>query len=145
MSGYPQHNFPLFNRVARLLREQSYGVFNPAENKDGGTLRSRAYYMRLDIPALLASEAVVALPGWQNSRGASLEVWIAIDLGMSIYHCRLTNNSIVLEPVERLNLACLPFFCAPRRFENGKASHEHSLLQEISEAKSINDKNLLPG
>jgi len=62
MSGLPQHNFPLFNRVAAHLRARGHAVFNPAENKDDGSPQSRAYYMRLDIPALIGSEAVVTLP-----------------------------------------------------------------------------------
>jgi len=111
MSGYPEHNFPLFNQAAKLLRAAGYDVFNPAENTDDGVIQSRAFYMRLDIPALLASEAVVLLPDWEQSRGANLEVWIALDLDLPIYRVELRDGGITLELMEDLELPCLPF-CA---------------------------------
>ena len=117
MSEIPEHNFPLFNRIAGLLREQGYVVFNPAENDDGGEKRTRAFYMRLDIPALLASDAIVLLPDWQTSRGASLEVWIAIDLDLPVYRYDIYDGDIILERVEAPTMDRLPFERgdAPRR------------------------------
>ncbi len=109
MSGIPQHNYPLFNRVARMLREQGHEVFNPAENKDAGARRSRAYYMRLDIPALLACDAIVVLPDWEGSRGANLEMWIAIDLEMPIYECMIRDDHVALNALRGLDIGALPF------------------------------------
>lgn len=109
MSGVQDHNFPLFNRVARELRRIGHEVFNPAENKDGGERQSRAYYMRLDLPALLQSEAIVLLPGWQRSRGASLEAWMAADLGMPMYVVAEVNGTVMLERVDPPKLKTLPF------------------------------------
>ena len=109
MSGIPEHNVPLFNRIAGLLRERGHEVFNPAENDDGGEKRTRAFYMRLDIPALLASHAIVLLPGWQTSRGASLEVWIAVDLDMPVYRYDIRDGEIILERVEAPTMDRLPF------------------------------------
>jgi hypothetical protein len=109
MSGYPKHNFPLFNRVAARLRDMGYHVFNPAENKDGGQIRPRSFYMRLDIPALIESEAVVVLPGWEHSRGASLEVWLALDLDIPVYRCSEPDGRIELQRAEHLTLDSLPF------------------------------------
>jgi len=109
MSGFAEHNFPLFNRVAGLLRDAGHTVFNPAENDDGGVRQSRSFYMQLDIPALLASEAVVLLPGWQRSRGASLEVWLALDLGMPIYRCDCAGEQLNLCLVDDLGDPRLPF------------------------------------
>ncbi len=113
MSGYPEHNFPLFHQAARLLRAAGHEVFNPAENNDDGVVQSRAYYMRLDIPALLASEAVVLLPDWQQSRGANLEVWIALDLDLPVYRGEIRGGRITLHLMENLELPCLPF-CAEK-------------------------------
>lgn len=109
MSGIPQHNYPLFNRVARMLREQGHEVFNPAENQDAGAWRSRAYYMRLDIPALLACDAIVVLPDWEGSRGANLEVWIAVDLEMPIYECMIRDDEVSLNALRGLDVGVLPF------------------------------------
>ncbi len=109
MAGQVEYNFPLFNRVAQLLRGRGYEVFNPAENKDGDTRQPRSFYMRLDIPALLKSEAVVLLPGWEGSRGANLEVWIAIDLDLPIYRCSEADGTVELKQIEKLRLGGLPF------------------------------------
>lgn len=108
MSGLPENNFPRFNRVAAHLRERGHEVFNPAENKDGGLRQSRAFYMRLDIPALIRSEGVVVLPDWHRSRGACLEVWLALDLGLPIFRCVDTETTIELERVNGLELRTLP-------------------------------------
>jgi hypothetical protein len=109
MSGCPSHNAPLFHRVAGLLRRQGYSVFNPAENNDGGVPRPRSFYMRLDIPALLQSEAVVVLPGWEESRGASLEVWLALDLEVPVRECVLHADRVELVPLEGLVVRAMPF------------------------------------
>lgn len=109
MSGYAQHNFPLFNRVAAQLREQGFEVFNPAENFDGDVRRPRAYYMQLDIPALIGSQAVVVLPGWRESRGANLEVWLALDMGIPLYNCTPAEPWPTLTPLADLRISELPF------------------------------------
>lgn len=109
MSGIPEYNFPQFHEITRLLRDQGYAVFNPAENNDGGAVQSRAFYMRIDIPALMASQAVVVLPGWQESRGASLEVWTAIDLDMPVYRYEITDRKITLHRLEEFKHFRLPF------------------------------------
>ncbi len=111
MAGIAEHNFPLFHKVARWLRGQGYEVFNPAENKDGNVRQPRSFYMRIDIPALMASDAVVLLPGWQESRGASLEVWIALDLDLPICEYEPGDGMPVLERIERLDVSRLPFRC----------------------------------
>ena len=40
--------------------------------------------MRRDIKALMECNTVATLPGWQDSRGASLEVHIGKELGMKV-------------------------------------------------------------
>jgi hypothetical protein len=108
MSGIAQFNFPMFNDVAGRLRALGFEVFNPAENPDNGR-QPRSYYMRLDIPALLASEAVVLLPGWRESRGANLEVWIAADTELPLYEYAAVDGEVTLEHVPAPQLPCLPF------------------------------------
>ena len=112
MSGIADHNFPRFNAVAARLRARGHTVFNPAENKDGGLRRSRQFYMQLDIPALLASEAIVVLAGWETSRGACLEVWLALDMGIPIYWCNDAASGVELEPATELDLKSLPVFAS---------------------------------
>lgn len=84
MTGLPNYNYRAFNRAAATLRMLGYDVFNPAESFDGDTTLPRATYMRKDIEALLTVDAVVVLPGWEQSKGASLEVAIARELGLPV-------------------------------------------------------------
>ena len=83
MSGYPQHNVPQFNICAQLLRERGYDICNPVEFDEADGL-PWSDYLRKDIRALMDCGGVITLPGWQESRGASLEVHIAHALGMQV-------------------------------------------------------------
>lgn len=83
MSGYPQGNRPQFEICARLLRERGYEICNPIEFDESPGL-PWSDYLRKDIRALMDCQGVITLPGWQESRGASLEVHIAHALGMQV-------------------------------------------------------------
>lgn len=97
MTGKPDWNFPAFFEAERQLSELGYEVINPAHN-DGPTVElalqsagdpSRpnhtwAYYMKRDLPHVLAVDALCVLPGWQESRGAQLEVQVAEAIGLPL-------------------------------------------------------------
>lgn len=84
MSGYPDLNYPAFHRAAADLRAQGYVVVNPADHHDHETEQPWEWYIRKGLAALLTCDAIVLLPGWQNSRGARLERHVAEVLGMRI-------------------------------------------------------------
>lgn len=82
MTGLPELNFPAFHAAAAQLRALGLEVVNPAElNPDPACTWQAA--MREDIRALVDCDAIVLLPGWQNSRGARLELTVAQALGMA--------------------------------------------------------------
>ncbi len=84
MSGYgPGHNFEAFNRAALLLETYGFDVENPA---DKGIINgwSWAQYMKYDIDVLLRCDGLAMLPNWECSRGARLEVHVALELGMPV-------------------------------------------------------------
>lgn len=83
MSGYPDHNFPAFNAMAKELRGLGFEVVNPAELAEDDS-QPWEYYMRRDIPLLCQCDGIVLLPGWQHSDGAQLEHHIAVKLKMEI-------------------------------------------------------------
>ncbi|WP_099235266.1 DUF4406 domain-containing protein [Pseudomonas sp. ICMP 460] len=76
------------------LRAAGHTVTNPAEiNPDGGTWSD---CMRRDIAALMDCDTVATLPGWQESKGAQLEVLIAQHLGMTVVN---THDLVTTEAV----------------------------------------------
>lgn len=101
MSGKPDWNFPAFFEAERQLLGMGYEVINPAHN-DGPTVEEAlksagstdspnhtwAYYMKRDLPHVLSVDALCLLPGWQDSRGAKLEVHVAKAIGLPIYILR---------------------------------------------------------
>lgn len=81
MTNMPALNFPAFRRAAADLRGQGHEVVSPAEiNSDPKAAWLDC--MRADIKQLVDCDAIALLPGWQASRGASLEAHIAEKLGM---------------------------------------------------------------
>ncbi len=131
MSGYADHNYPEFNRVASMLRTSGYEVFNPAENADDGVRRPRSFYMRKDIPALMDSDAIALLPDWQQSRGACLEIWIAIDLDMPIFNCRLRDDSVSLELNKNIDIKALPFSREQNAHEQDRRSPDQRKIRAV--------------
>ncbi len=84
MTGLPDLNFPAFHARAAELRALGYDVINPAEINPDSHMSWRDC-MRTDIAALVFCDAIDMLPGWENSRGATLEFDIANRLGLTIY------------------------------------------------------------
>lgn len=83
MTGLPDLNFPAFHAEAARLRELGYEVINPAEINPDKHLSWREC-MKTDIAALVFCDAIQMLPGWQASKGATLEHHIAERLGLVI-------------------------------------------------------------
>lgn len=99
MTGLPQQNFPAFHREAAHLRAEGHEVVNPAEINGGAdelvatanmTPEQLAEHwrqcLRNDIPALLGCDAIYLLPGWERSKGASLEHYIARQMDMQVVY-----------------------------------------------------------
>jgi hypothetical protein len=87
MTGYEEHNFPAFTVSAQWLRQHGYEVVNPAELEalETGPRREWAYYLKRDIRELLTCDSVAVMHGWENSPGATLEVYIGWRLGFAIF------------------------------------------------------------
>lgn len=84
MSGIKDLNFPAFHAVAEKLRQDGHDVVNLAEI-NAGPGAAWADCMRADIAQLVTCDGIVRLPGWDTSRGATLENHIACTLGLSSY------------------------------------------------------------
>lgn len=81
MTGLPELNFPAFHRAAADLRAAGYDAVNPAEINADPTAGWNEC-MRADIAQLVTCHAIALLPGWERSRGATIEARLAADLGM---------------------------------------------------------------
>lgn len=86
MSGYKNFNYDTFDIVANILRDAGYTVLNPAEFQGGYQDKSWHDYMRYDIGQILSrADAIVCLPGWQESKGAFVEVTVARAIGLPVW------------------------------------------------------------
>lgn len=83
MTGKPDLNFPAFREAAEKLRAIGHDVVSPAEVNPDHSM-PWAECLKRDIPALCTCDSIVLLPGWINSRGATLERHIAVELGMQV-------------------------------------------------------------
>jgi len=83
MSGYPDLNYPAFNKESALLRSQGYHVENPAENPDPYG-KDWQCYMRKAVAQLIKCDRIHLLEGWSKSRGAKVEYTLALGMGLEI-------------------------------------------------------------
>lgn len=91
MTGYPEHNFPMFRNYTKWLRNHGYDVVSPEELETAegeGPRKAWSYYLVRDLRELLGCDCIAVLPGWQKSRGATLEVYVGWRLGFSIFDAR---------------------------------------------------------
>ena len=95
MRGYPDYNFPAFDRAERILRNRGYHPVSPAamdrlfEGWGAAPPEGIAFtpqdckrFILRDLVALMDCDAICCLPGWQDSKGAKLEVALAKFLGL---------------------------------------------------------------
>ncbi len=83
MTGLPGLNFEAFHIAAANYRAKGCHVENPAEINPDKKM-PWADCMRKDIPRLLTCESIAMLPGWEASRGATLEHDLAKALEMTV-------------------------------------------------------------
>ena len=84
MSGLPEYNYPAFRAAAQEWREYGWDVLDPSTKFGGRTDLPYEVYIKASIVDVLASDAIAVLPGWESSKGATLEVSIGRALGYDI-------------------------------------------------------------
>ncbi len=94
MRGYPLWNFPAFDDATRALRARGHHVWSPAEHDretgfDGTCANlddfDLAGALRWDISRILDADAVVFLPGHENSEGCAIERTVADAIGCPVH------------------------------------------------------------
>lgn len=98
MTGLPKWNYPAFFEAEARVRAAGYEPTNPA-HIHGESLAEALHdavedpqtwdhYMRHGIRSLTQCDAICLLAGWETSRGARLEVMVALALGMRVLEYR---------------------------------------------------------
>jgi hypothetical protein len=124
MTGYPQFNIPAFDATAERLRDEGYMVTSPAE-LDGPNVREQLMrsesgdprdlpvgttwgdFLARDVKMLADDgiEGVVVLRGWNQSKGARLETFVAYALcGLPVLRMHATDGEVHLREVDFLTL-----------------------------------------
>lgn len=81
------HNNPMVKGLLEdLERNKNYHGGNAESEKERLTKELWSLCMKLDIAELVYCNAVVLLKDWETSRGAILELAIAQQLGLPIFH-----------------------------------------------------------
>ncbi len=99
MTGIKLLNWPLFFKVAKMLREAGWGIVNPAEGDiidghDPTVLEeandTRPQQLRGDFKLIINEcQVVIFLPDWRASEGARAECLLAHLSGMQLYEILL--------------------------------------------------------
>lgn len=105
MKGYPESNYPLFNRVAAELRADGHRVYNPAEFPHDGS--KSEFPLRKAFAAyceFICNEActIVLLPGWEKSLGVRAELALAKNCGLDVIEYAPATSSAVAEGSETI-------------------------------------------
>ena len=87
MTGYKHYNYPMFNNAHKSLKKRGFkSVINPAKNYRGKNyIVSRDMYMKKSFRQICRSKQFLLLPGWENSKGALLELMMAVELELPIF------------------------------------------------------------
>jgi hypothetical protein len=121
MTGIPQFNFPAFDAAAAYLREDGHEVISPAELDDPDT-RAAALtspdgspgtgshvgetwgdFLARDVKLIADGgiEGIVVMPGWERSRGARLETFVANALcGIPVFELE---TMLPVDPLELID------------------------------------------
>ena len=81
MTGLPDYNRPSFNAAAKILSQCGEIVLNPAVLPDG---MKHEEYMTICLAMVEVCDAVMLLPGWEQSVGAQMEQKRARELGKEV-------------------------------------------------------------
>lgn len=102
MTGIPQFNIPAFDEAAAVLRAQEHEVVSPAElddlftreealssgtgDQDHVTSGTWGDFLARDVKMIADDgiEAVFVLPGWEQSKGARMESFVAHLCGLPV-------------------------------------------------------------
>ena len=83
ITGVPNLNWEQFKNAERELISKGYTVINPLR-LDHSNCKKYIDYMSVDYKALLTCDTIYMLKGYKFSRGAKLELRIALKNGLRV-------------------------------------------------------------
>ena len=84
VTGLPDYNRAAFAATAAQLEAAGFSVINPAERGADQPGWGWAQYLRRAIRQMLVCDAVAVLDGWEASRGANVEVYLAENVELAV-------------------------------------------------------------
>ena len=105
MSGIKDLNFPAFVDAGERIRSCGHSVFVPNEDMErypGFDCSNPETFKNLDMSEImckdlievLAADAIVLLPGWENSQGARLERIVAESTGKLVFEYKAYDDHL---------------------------------------------------
>lgn len=86
MTGIPHFNKPAFRRITSKLRSNGLKILSPIETDSEIPSSAKWHqYLQKDLKMLAEADAIIVMPGWANSKGARLEVFIMFELGLPVF------------------------------------------------------------
>lgn len=85
MTGTSDHGVALFSSARDVLRSSGYMVLCPSEASGVHQHYGREKHLRRDFSYVLLADEVCVLSGWERSKGAVIEVNIAIAVGLPVW------------------------------------------------------------
>ena len=154
MRGIAWFNYPMFDRVAKELREAGNEVISPADEDrkhdgfdpyanpshaipDACTFPKTmdfAKTVRRCLEAVLRCDEIVLLPGWENSNGAVAELTLAMWLGKRVRHLNIDDDN-------RLTFAC--YWTSLIRLAAQLSEHHMPNVERMGLAEQDDDEDIL--
>lgn len=105
MRGLPDWNFPAFDAARERLEKLGHEVFCPARlframpyvREDTQDRRHLVHVISQDLLCIQAADGLAGLPGWEDSAGSTVEVSMALFLGLPIF-CAVNLHEIRVAP-----------------------------------------------
>ncbi|RYD77407.1 MAG: DUF4406 domain-containing protein [Sphingobacteriales bacterium] len=85
ISGMPELNKPKFAEATKKLRGMGYIVINPHEICSGIPAEEWEKCMKVCISSLMIADVIILLDDWKHSRGAKIELDVAVKIGMDSF------------------------------------------------------------
>lgn len=93
MRGLPNWNFEAFDEATKRWQEAGHNAFGPAAlfraidyPMETGEERGHCTHaIQVDLACIYAADAIALLPGWEKSRGVTVELSVAQFLGLKVY------------------------------------------------------------